>query len=248
MKITQRTLDRRLDNMPQPDAHATVAQRIRYLIALMRKTQAQFGQLIDMDPSNVSKLLSGRIPVTDRVLNLMVVNLGVSKEWLVNGTDVPFPRSQGHEPNTVELAADSQTLPALSGPGAPVYDIDVTAGCMELSSMFTDDRIIGYLNMPALGSVHPLVRVAGDSMAPRIRNGSYVQIRRVSLTSPIFWGSTYVVVMEDYRMIKVIRSHPDRDKVILHSHNPEYDDMEINRADIRALYMVETVFNYDVLS
>lgn len=247
MKVTNDTLDTRLDSLELPPREASVVDRIRYLIVLMRKTQAQFGKLIDVDPSNMSKILSGRLRVTDGMLNRIVVNLGVDKNWLANGTDVPFPRKP-QLPATNGVAQHHSNSVAVEKKGAPVYDIDVTAGSMELNRMFTVDRIIGYLNMPALNSNHPLVRVSGDSMSPRISHGSYIQIRPVSEDGPIFWGSIYVVVTEDYRMVKIVRKHPERNKVILHSINPEYDDMEMDRLDIRRLYFVEAIFNYDVLA
>lgn len=63
----------------------------------------------------------------------------------------------------------------------------------------------------------------------------------------IYWGQIYVVVMEDYRMVKTVRRHHDQSKVILHSINPDYDDMEVDRRDIIALYLVEAILNYSVL-
>jgi phage repressor protein C with HTH and peptisase S24 domain len=52
--------------------------------------------------------------------------------------------------------------------------------------------------------------------------------------------------MEDYRMVKYLRRHSDNDKVILHSANPDYDDMEVSRKDIIGLYLVEAILNYDI--
>ncbi|MEE1207714.1 MAG: XRE family transcriptional regulator [Muribaculaceae bacterium] len=249
MKITENTLNARLDSLAMPDAKATIADRIRYLIVRMRLTQAGFGERIGVDPSNMSKILGGRLRITDRVINRIVINLGVSKNWLVNGTDVPFPR-EGHDlpTNIPEGVGHMSLMPTREQNGAPVYDIDVTAGCQELSRMFTQDRIIGYFDMPSVNTKNPLVRVSGNSMVPDIADGSFIQIRPVSPTGPIFWGSTYVVVTEDYRMVKVLRRHPDRDKVILHSANPNYDDMELDRFEIKSLFIVEAVLNYNIMA
>jgi phage repressor protein C with HTH and peptisase S24 domain len=246
MKVTENTLNKRLDALELPDTTATVIDRIRYLITLMRKTQAQFGELIDIDPSNMSKLMSGRIRVTDRMINRIVVNLGVSKEWLTQGTDVPFPRESAHDVATI--SSDNARISCDSTAGTPIYDIDVAAGKQELSRMFTVDRVMGYLNLPTIDPEYPIVHVSGDSMSPKICNGSYIQIRPISEGSPIFWGGTYVVVTEDYRMVKIVRKHPDRNKVILHSINPQYDDMEIDRVDIIKLYLVVAVINHEVLA
>lgn len=250
MKVTDSTLAKRYDALEMPSGDASVVDRIRYLITLMRKTQAQFGELIDVDPSNMSKIMSGRLRVTDRIINRIVVNLGVSKQWLTEGTDVPFPReiSAGETGNRRPHDLDNDN--GSFGPsqtGAPVYDIDVTAGCQELSRMFTDDRIIGYFKMANMESEHPIVHVSGNSMAPDIKHNSYIQIRPISDYAPIFWGATYLVVLDDYRMVKVIRRHPDSNKVILHSNNPDYDDIELFRSEIKKLYLVEAVMNYNIL-
>lgn len=246
MKVTENTLNKRLDALQLPDTSASVIDRIRYLITLMRKTQAQFGELIDIDPSNMSKLMSGRLRVTDRMINRIVVNLGVSKEWLTRGTDVPFPRSSALEVATIDPA--NARISDDASAGAPIYDIDVTAGCQELSRMFTVDRIVGFFTLPNIDPSYPFVHVSGNSMAPTICNGSMVQIRPISDGSPIFWGNTYVVVMEDYRMVKIVRRHPNPNKVILHSINPDFDDMEVDRIDIIKLYLVIGVINHEILA
>ncbi len=74
-----------INELTPPSPAATTIDRIKYLIKLMRKTQAQFGQLINVDASNMSKFLSGRIPITDGFINRIVVNLNVSKKWLLTG-------------------------------------------------------------------------------------------------------------------------------------------------------------------
>ena len=229
-----------LAHIDSPAPTATTVDRIKYLIKISRRTQAQFAELIGVDPSHVSKVLSGRLPAGESFLNRMVVNLGVSKRWLVDGSDVPFPRG-AESGSHADAVADKRR-------GAPVYNIDVTAGCMELSRMFTDERILGYLDLPNVDPAYPIVKVTGDSMSPKIENGSFISIRRVSNDSPICWGQIYVVSLEDYRLVKYVRRNAAPTKVTLHSANPEYDDMEVRRDQILGLYLVETVLNYDTLS
>lgn len=129
----------------------------------------------------------------------------------------------------------------------PVYDLDVTAGCVELSRLLTDDRIVGCIALPNIGPDCAIVRVSGNSMTPVINNGGFVAIRRIANTDCIFWGQIYVIMLEDYRMVKYLRRHPsDPDLVLLRSANPDYDDMEVPRKDIIGLYLVESVINYDI--
>lgn len=207
-----------------------VIERIRFIIDNQRISQAAFAARIGMNPANLSKHLNGRLPITSGLINRIAVDMGVSKSWLASGSGVPYPKEQ-------------ETQSPGSMAGIPVYDIDVTAGSAELSRQFTSEHIIGSMNLPGVSQGCAVVRVNGDSMEPEINNGSYVAIRPISDTSCIFWGQIYVIVLDDFRMVKHLRRHPDPSMVILRSANPAYDDMEIPLHKIRKLYLVETILN-----
>ena len=234
-------MDSKLLELEMPKAEASVTDRLRYLILLTRRTQAQFSELIGIDASNLSKILSGHSNVSDSFVNRVVVNLGVSKKWLTTGEDVPFPR--GEHADVVNSGA---TAKRASVAGAPVYDVDVAAGAVALRDCFSADRIIGRLDIPEIDPRNPVLHVRGDSMMPRINNGSYLSIREIATDAPIFWGQIYVVMLDDYLLVKYVRRHADADMMILHSANPSYDDMEVRRSDVRRLFIVERILNYDI--
>lgn len=219
-----------IDTNRPPAAGATVTDRIRYLISATRHNQSSFAKAIGVDSATVSRILGSDRRPSEAFLNRIVVNLGVSKQWLAEGTDVPFPR----KPRT-------DAAPQ----GAPVYDIDVTAGATPLSRMFTDERIMGRIYLPGIDPALPIVRVSGDSMTPKLRPGCYLSIRPIGLDAPISWGRIYVVVLADYRLVKYVRPNADPAMVTLVSVNPDYDDIIVPRADIEGLYLVENVINYD---
>ena len=229
-----------LDSLALPSPSASVVDRVRYLIRLSRLTQAKFAERVGVDPSNLSRMVSGKMPVTETFMNRLVADLGVSKSWIAQGEGVPFPR----ESHAREISASAPR--ACAQQGAPVYDINVSAGSANLSREFTEDRIIGYFSMPGVNPEYPLVHVRGNSMSPRLADGCWVAIRPVSDTAPILWGQIYVVVLDDYRMIKYVRRNPDPEKITLHSDNPDYDDIEVRRADVRSLYLVETILNVEI--
>ena len=225
-----------------PAVTASVTDRVRYLMSLTRRNQYRFSKLINIDPSNLSKVLTGRMPVGDTFINRIVANLDVSKEWLTTGQGVPFPRKADLPTASAGATASVQAI------GAPVYDIDVTAGCVPLDSAFVDNKPVGRLLMPGVNPQYPVVRVSGNSMEPRILNGSFVSVRPVSTDGNLFWGRIYLVELDDYRMIKEVkRNYDNPEMVVLHSINPAYDDMDVRRCDIRRLYVVEMVLNYDIL-
>ncbi|MCM1520451.1 MAG: hypothetical protein NC098_06665 [Lachnoclostridium sp.] len=218
----------------------TIIDRIHYIMRINNMTQARFARHIGIDPSNLSKVLTGKQPVSDSLINRIVVDAGVSKKWLRDGEDTPYSKPLLAE----EILIDSPLIPSETPTGTPVYDIDVTAGCHDLESMFSELRPIGTVQLPGLKNKQIIVNVSGDSMAPTICDGGYVAIRPINDMRNIFWGQIYVVGLEEYRMVKFVRKHEDRSMVILHSANPAYDDMEVERRDIKSLYLVENILNY----
>lgn len=215
--------------------------RIKYLIREIGMNQGEFAEKIGCDQSNLSKHLNGKLPISESLINKIVINMGVSKAWLTEGTDVPFAK---HTSSSIpSLVIEESELRAMKG--TPVYDIDVTAGGMTRSMIFADEHIVGAVNMPNISPDCRIVRVSGDSMSPVICNGDFIAVRELSNMSQIFWGQIYVVVLEDYRMVKYLRRHSDPDKVILRSENLKYDDMEISRSDIKELLVVQNILHID---
>lgn len=71
-----------------------IINRIRYLLehSPASLTQAEMARRIGMDPSNFSKHLSGKLPISRSLVNRIVVELGISKNWLENGEGMPLKR------------------------------------------------------------------------------------------------------------------------------------------------------------
>ncbi len=211
-----------------------VISRIKYIMGELRLRQNAFAVRIGCDVTNLSKLLNGKLPITDSFINKIVVGLGVSKAWLVSGEGIPFGK-QSHPDSVVVGTFDN------GRDGLPVYDLDVTAGALTRDRLFADDRIIGRLSMPGVDSNCRIVRVSGDSMSPVIDNGDYIAVREVSDTSIVYWGQIYVVLLDDYRMVKYLRRHTDDSMVVLRSANPAYDDIDLPKTAIRRLFFVTKI-------
>ena len=224
-----------------------IASRIKFLMKELNYKQVDFARKVDIDTSNLSKYLNGKLAMSDALVNKIVVNLGVSKQWLETGDDLPFPKQQ--QPALVSVPETRIVSPAagmVPQKGTPVYDIDVTAGYKPQARMFTDDQIVGYVDLPdVMNNQCRIVRVSGDSMSPVIKSGDYIAVRELSNTRQIFWGQIYVILLDDYRLVKYIRRHDDPRMVILRSENKHYDDMEVARDEIRDLMFVQNILHVD---
>lgn len=223
--------------MPQEE----LISRIRELIKEMNISQNEFADRIKIDRSNFSKHINGKLPISDSLLNKIVVSLGISKEWLNSGEGEKYYMAAHRQ--TISLPTN--IIHTNGQRGAKVYDIDVTAGPIGRSLIFSTENLIGSIDVPFINNENSIVRVSGDSMQPVICNGDMVAIREVKNPNLIFWGQIYVVLLDDYRMVKYIRKHTDRDMVILRSANPEYDDIEIHKSEIRDLFIVENIIRFD---
>ena len=219
--------------------NAEIIARIKYLMREMGVRQVQFAERIGVDTSNLSKYLNAHMPLSDSFLNRLVVNLGVSKEWLLDGTDLPF----GKAPVRIDAAAVA--LPGTAGTtGTPVYDVDATAGVASgRNELFSNENIVGWVNLPNMSPHCRIVRVSGDSMAPVIMDGDFVAVRELSNLNQIYWGQIYVVQLDDFRLVKYLRRHTDPNMVVLRSENPNYDDMDVRRTDIHELLLVQHVLH-----
>ena len=225
--------------------NAAGIERIKQLMQGMGLKQAAFAERIGIDASNFSKHLNGRLPLSENLINRIVVAVGASKEWLMSGEGEMWQTgTSGTTLLPVVTIPVSQIAPA-SQNGARIFDLDVTAGGMTRERMFAEEQITGTVNISA---IHPdccIVRVSGDSMAPTIGNGDLIAIREVRNINLIFWGQIYVVLLDDYRMVKYVRRHSDPSMVILRSENSQYDDIEIPKSEIRDLFLVEKIIRID---
>ena len=222
--------------------------RIKFILKELRLRQNDFAKKVGVDVSNLSKYLNGRLPITESLVNRIVINLGVSKQWLMEGTDVPFPKVPEPQQIVVKTPIEAAPpMPSAKGVGTPVYDVDVTAGTASRSMMFAEENIVGWVNLPqSLPDNCRIVRVSGDSMTPVIHNGDYIAVREITNFDQIFWGQIYVILLDDFRLVKFVRRHQDNRMVILRSANTNYDDIEISRSDIRDMMLVQSILHLDV--
>lgn len=220
-----------------------IALRIKELIKEMGISQNEFASRIGTDCSNFSKQINGKLAITSVLTNKIIVELGISKEWLIEGKGEKRKSIQTSNSKTITLP--SNIIRDTANEGAKVYDIDVTAGPSGRSLIFSSEQIIGSINVPFINPENYIVKVSGDSMAPVINNGDMLAIREIKNLNFIFWGQIYVVLLDDYRMVKYVRKHENPDLVILKSANKDYDDIEIPRDEIRALFVVENIIRFD---
>ena len=196
--------------------------------------QAQIAEKLGVKSTYLSDMINGRVPET--------VNM-VEKIYELFHIRINNLTSQNENQETI--AINSNDIKAYKCEGTPVYNIDGTCGMNERDFNLANEQIIGYVDLPEIKKSSVIIRANGDSMEPVINDGDRVVIREIHNFDDIFYGQKYVVLTEEYRMIKYIRRYePDEDNyIILRSENSKYDDIKLGKGKIRKLFIIENIIS-----
>lgn len=192
--------------------------------------------------STLTKIKQGIQEPSKKMIDLYCEKYNVNKAWLYTG--------EGNMLNDVAEKPETplEIVPAAksnSCDGIPVYNIDATCGTDYRDIDFTDENVIGCVSLPSIRKGAVVIRANGDSMVPIIHDGDFVVIRQIHSWEDLFYGQIYLLLLDEYRMIKFVRRYePDEDNyIILRSENPKYDDIKLAKNKIRKLFIVENILS-----
>lgn len=184
---------------------------------------------------NIRKSIS-----TDKLDGILRAFPDINRDWLIRGEGDMISESTTDPPQVVHVNQNMN--------GILVYDIDATCGKQSRDIDFTDDIVIGSIDLPNISRDCKIIRANGDSMIPTICDGNWIAIREVYDFDDVFYGQIYVVVTSEYRMIKYVRKYEqDEDHYfLLRSANPNYDDITMRKDKIRKLFIVENILSVKI--
>lgn len=166
----------------------------------------------------------------DKLNNVLTAFPDLNRDWLLYGEGNPTK-------DVVEIVEH----------GTPVYDIDATCGDLSRPIVFTDEHIIGHVNLPNVSPNAVIVRANGDSMEPHINDGDWIAVREVYNFNELYYGQVYLVITDELRLLKYLRKDKDEQNyVILRSENDRYDDIRLAKSSIRSLFIVENVLSLKI--
>lgn len=211
--------------------------RIKYEFSI---NQSQIAERLGIKQTYLSDMINGRVPYNESMRNK--INDVFHIHGYENNSYIKKEKSVNQE-NVVEIT--STDIKENIFTGTPVYDIDATCGTDNREIEFAEDRIIGSVDLPEVSKAGKIITANGDSMEPVIRNGSRIVIRQVFGWEDIFYGQIYLILLDEYRMIKYIRRYePDEENyIILRSENSKYDDIKLHKSKIRKLFIVENILS-----
>lgn len=199
-------------------------------------TQKQLADQLEVSLTSVQNYESGRIP-NGEILVKLAAALNCSSEWLVTGTDAlakaALPDVEASLQANIYNGKGTLTCADCEVTMIPMVEARLSAGSGSWETSADADRHYAFrtdfLRRKGNTTAMVLMRVAGDSMDPEVKDNDVVLID-TSNTTP-YPGRLYAVAIQELVYLKMVNATPD--KLVLTSANPAYGPMEIDaRGDL----------------
>lgn len=152
----------------------------------------------------------------------------ISPRWLILGGGKMFEKDD-------ILSRELWTAYFRREPGTPLPKIQEHTDPTERM------RVYGYADCEMASDVF------GDSMSPRINSGDIVLCKEVKSTDLITFGETYLIVTLPEPVVRYIKNSPAEDILKLGAENPRFEDYEVKRSEILALYRVKGIIRREAV-
>ncbi len=136
----------------------------------------------------------------------------------------------------------------------PIYNLEATAGLVELFRGSEELEVLDTMSIPNLPRCDGAVYVAGDSMYPLLKNGDIVAYRKVEdIENDIFWGEMYLLSIdvgeEEFVTVKYIqKSEKGIEYIKLVSENKHHQDKDVQLKKIRALALIKATIRLNTMN
>lgn len=206
-------------------------------------TQKDLSAASSVSVTSIQNYENGQIPGGDILLRIASA-LNCSMEWLLTGegetqrgTAYSAPQEPAAAPQkqtNIYNGKDTLTCFDCELMMVPLVEAKLSAGNGSFETSGDSDRRyafrMDFLRRKGNASAMILMRVAGDSMEPKIEHNDVVLID--TSKTDLRLGCMYAVAVQDLVYLKMVNAEPG--KLILSSANPAYAPLEIDaRGDLK---------------
>lgn len=234
---------------------------VETLLKSLDMKAATFAKSIGIVPTQVYDLLSGKIKkISDSIADKIIAAYPeYNKFWLLTGEGEMLNGFNGKKAIEIECEEDYQTAIKAGLRLIPETSFTFAAGQTELVTQ--NETITRYWYLPDCKDCEGIASMQGNSMLPAYPPGCKLVLKRFSYDSDnpnsIPFGSVFGIVVEDkvtgdyHGHIKILRRYRDFEMSkkywIAHSVNSEFDDFDIEIAQVRSLWIVKQHIVSDII-
>lgn len=204
----------------------TVKERLLQFLKAERISKAEFARRMGVSETYVSTMRKS-LPEA-RVTKLVELFPALNRDWLLYGEGEMYRK----EPSSGarESRKEKRFIPLLP--------VEAYAG--QLQAYSEGVKLDECIRLPfEYDGADFAIPVRGDSMEPRIHDGTIAIVARINEKAFIPWGNPMVVDTENGAFIKVLRPvENDADSIEATSYNPSYPPFKIPKESIFGLYRI----------
>lgn len=152
---------------------------------------------------------------------ILATYFGVSVDYLMCKTNIPLPRSEQIKEYLPYERRGSRPIIGIASAGTGVFADEEILGWQSVEEAYDNDECFW-------------LKVAGDSMSPKIDDGDLVLIQE---DAEIESGNVVVVVVDGMDGF-IKRVELDEDGITLCSYNPYYPDLVFKGADAKRVHFI----------
>ncbi len=205
--------------------------------ALGFRSDAEFAKSIGIKPQVLSNWKSRNTFDPE----LLYTNCeGLNPSWLLSGKGQMI-KTTSETVSAYRLRTDNN----LTDQHIPVYNIEASAGLVDLFEDTNSNEVVDTLHIPNLPKCDGAVYVTGDSMYPLLKSGDLIAYKQIhDFGNEIFWGEMYLVSIEvgdeEYISVKYIQKSDKGEQYIkLASQNQHHQPKDVELGKVRALALVK---------
>ncbi len=207
-----------------------LGNRIEKAIAFSGKKKFEFASLMEVQPTNLSRWISGEnAPSFENIVKIGKLS-GVSLEWLLTGEGEPkkeiieYPMIR----ETVSPGDEFVSIPQVVG-GIDAGEGRVADNTIEMRVAFRRD----WIRRKGDPEKMSIIRVRGDSMTPTLLDGDLVLVDHArNFIEPV--GGIYALYINDQIVVKRIQVLYSTGKIQIISDNREkYPPMDVDADQIK---------------
>lgn len=221
-------------------------QRIKEYIEYKGLTNQKFEKEVGFSNGAFSsQLKNNRTIGVDKLENILIKFPELNSNWVLTGignmlnsevlTNIQEP--QGVYKLRTDIDVHNQEI--------PLYNIEASAGLVELFQSHQDQTPIDTIRIPNLPKCDGALFVTGDSMYPLLKSGDIVAYKQIyDKQNEIFWGEMYLVSVEvsgeEFVSVKYIqKSELGSEYIKLVSQNTHHQPKDVLLDKVRALALIK---------
>ncbi len=204
-----------------------VGKKLKYIRHNLGVNQIDMAEAMGITQSMYSRIEKGLYGIQYAQIQCLVDKFNIDSEYLTDDTRGIIRNKD------ISKEVDSDY-------SIPYYDIEISAGPITFYQDYKE-MPSQKIEIPFIKDVDLAMPVYGDSMYPKIKNGDIVLLKEVD-KALIMFGEIYLVITNDYRVLKYVRKHISREHVTLLSENDRFDPVEITKDEILHIFLYKGKF------